>query len=135
MLTWRGAAMACLLLAGAAAGCSKEVKVTFINTTQQTLPLQVTTPDEGSLRLGELGPMAKIRHKFTFDPDFLPSTIRWRAGQYYGQIPVTRETDDKLYQYIDPTGPIGPIDSDTQVDRTRRVETPDMIVEQYEVVE
>ena len=132
----RRTTVAALLLAIALlAGCDKEVKLTFINTTAETRDLYLTAPSHGTRYLGVLPATGgKLKYKLKIDEDLLPATCSWEAGNRSDSFTVNKESEGKMTIAIDPTGNIT-IDKKTTVHRTDDVTVEDIIVEQKEVVE
>jgi hypothetical protein len=125
-----------LIFGGAIVGCDKKVKLTFVNTTSQTLGIDLTAPGEGTRYLGVVGPVGgKLTHNLKIDKELLPATCSWRAGGQSDQFTVTKETKKKLYLYIEPTGHVGPVDEHTEIEKTREVEIERIPIYQEEVIE
>lgn len=125
-----------LLSAVALAGCDKEVKLSFVNTTSQSRDLQLTVPGHGTSYLGVLGPTGgRITHKLKINEDYLPATCSWEAGGRSGSFTINTESKSKLLIAIDPTGNIGPIDKGTTVHKADKIEVEEVVIEQDTVVE
>jgi hypothetical protein len=106
MVKLRSAAAAVGLLSGLClCGCDKEVKLTFLNLSEDTLDVHVTSPDKGRQYLGVLPPMGKLRHRLAIDEKGLPAACLWTAGPYVQQFSVTRETAGLMFIDIRPPAP------------------------------
>ncbi len=87
------------------AGCEKKVQLTFVNTTDQPVNLQLSSPDMGTEMLGTLPPTGgKLKHDLKIAEDELPATCTWRAGELSGQFTVNKKSPDKLWVDIAPEG-------------------------------
>ena len=127
----------CLVLAAAAvAGCDKEVRITWTNTTAQLRTVELAGPGVGPTYVGNLPPDGgKVRYKLEVDDDLLPADYQWQAGDQGGRFTVTDDTPDELWLDVKPGGPGGPRDEDTEVTEERQTEIREMPVYQEEVVE
>ncbi|MGB2821909.1 MAG: hypothetical protein WBF17_13075 [Phycisphaerae bacterium] len=92
------------LCASCLAGCDKEVELTFVNLTGDSLDVHLTSPREGRQYLGVIAPMGKLDHELEVDKDELPTTCTWSAGPYRGRFPVTKDTQEELRIEISPVG-------------------------------
>ena len=89
-----------------AAGCDKKVKLTFINTSSQSLDLKVVPPGKASVDLGTLiadGGMRKYEVKV--DKDDLPAVCFWRAGHHLGQVRISQDSPKAILVEIRTGGP------------------------------
>jgi hypothetical protein len=127
----------CLVLTVAlAAGCEKDVRITWTNTTAQLRTVELAGPGVGATYVGNLPPDGgKVRYKLEVDDDLLPADYQWQAGDQSGRFTVTDETPDELWIDIKPGGPGGPRDEDTEVTDEHQMEIREMPVYQEEVVE
>lgn len=131
-----GVALAALSLLVFAAGCDKEVKVTFTNTTAEPRLVQMSSPATGHDTVGTVAPYGgKLGTKVKIDTDDLPANFNWQAGDQGGAFTITKSTPDKIWVDIRPGGPGGVRDSKTQVHHTREVEVKDVPVYQDTVVD
>jgi len=83
-----GVVLPALLLA---AGCDKNVKLTFLNSSSESLDLKLIPPGKVMLDLGTL--MANgglIRYEVKVKEDNLPAKCFWRAGHHGGEILITK---------------------------------------------
>ena len=125
-----------LAVAVASAGCEKEVKVTFLNTTSHSRDLELVAPGHGTILLGTIGATGgQVTYKLKIDEDYLPATCTYQAGDRSGSFTITKESEGKMRIIFDPTGDIGPIDTKTEVHKTDKIEVQEVIVEQETVVE
>jgi hypothetical protein len=104
-------------------GCDKKVDLSFTNTTDQTLSLQLTTPEEGTQMLGVLPPTGgKLKHEVKISEDDLPANCMWRAGDITGEFTINKKSPNWLGIDILPTG--GRVrDKKTAVNDTHKSET------------
>ena len=89
-----------------AAGCDKEIKLTFLNSSSQSLDLKVTPPGKGTVDLGTLianGGMLKYQVKV--EQDDLPATCFWKAGHHSGQVLVAKASPKAILVEIRAGGP------------------------------
>jgi len=127
---------ALLLVAIAAAGCDKEVKLTFLNTTAQSRDVELTAPGHGTMLLGPVAPTGgKLTYELKIDRDYLPAICSWEAGDRSGRFTITKQSKEKQRIIIDPTGNIGPIDKNVEVQKDEQLEATDVIIESDTVVE
>ena len=128
------AAIVCL---AAIAGCDKKVTLTFVNTTDQSRPLELSAPTAGSEHLGVLPPSGgKVKHTLKINKDDLPATVNWQAGDAGGNFTVDKKTPKEQLIYIREGGKsTAPLPKKSELNETRKKEIKDMPVEQHEVVE
>lgn len=125
-----------LVCLGALTGCDKEVKLTFVNLTSESLAVTLNVPGEGTQSVGVVPPNGgKLPHKVKIDSDDLPATCTYAAGQHSGSFTVNKKTPDKLWIDIRPGGPDRIRDDKTTVHEKRQVDIKDVKVRQEEVVE
>ncbi len=86
------------------AGCDKEVELTFVNLTGESLDVHLTGSAAGREYLGVVAPMGRLRHELEIDEDELPTTCTWSAGPHRGRFPVTEDTQEELRIEINPLG-------------------------------
>jgi len=136
--TTRGACAGALVLAVAAlAGCDKEVKLTFFNGTDQQRDVFLAGPGDpsGTGILGTVGPISKLRTKIKVDKGFLPANYNWEAGDKSGSFTITKDSPGELMIAIEPGGVVGPIDKNTEIKKSKKIEAEDVIIDQDTVVE
>jgi hypothetical protein len=105
MTRWNAAPrIGAVLCASCLLGCDKQVELTFVNLTGDSLDVHLTSPEEGREYLGVIAPMGKLRHGLEIDKDDLPATVTWSAGPHRGRFPVTEETQEELWIEISPLG-------------------------------
>lgn len=99
MITMRTMALLGLLVAvGLLAGCSKTVDLTFVNITDKSMDVQLTTPNEGTEAVGMVSPLGgKLKTTIKIPDDELPANCAWQAGGYNGAFTVTKKSADKLW--------------------------------------
>jgi hypothetical protein len=104
MITMRTTALLGLLVAvGLLAGCTKDVELTFVNITDRSMDVQLTTPNEGTEDVGMVPPLGgKLKTKIKIPNDELPANCAWQAGEFNGQFTVNKKTPDKLWIDIAP---------------------------------
>ena len=76
-------------------GCVKQVSLTFLNLTGDTLSVYVTTPQEGRKEVGMVAPMGTLEYDLLIPTEQLPATCSWQAGSYSQSLPVTKGTFDQ----------------------------------------
>ena len=54
-------------------GCGKQVSLTFLNLTSDTLDVYVTTPREGRTEVGMVAPMGTLQHDILIPTSQLPA--------------------------------------------------------------
>jgi hypothetical protein len=84
-------------------GCGKQVSLTFLNLTGDTLSVYVTTPQEGRKEVGMVAPMGTLEYDLLIPTEQLPATCSWQAGSYSQSLPVTKGTFDQEIKLL-PTG-------------------------------
>ena len=125
-----------LAVAVLAAGCDKKVKLTFVNTTPQSLNVELNVPTEGPIPVGTVYPTGgKLVYNLKINKDDLPVDCQWRAGDQSGNFPIDNKTRSPLYIYIGTGDSIGPVDKNAEINKKTQTEIKDMPVEQYEVVQ
>ena len=120
---------------GVAAGCEKEVKMSFQNSTDDARVLMVSGPGKGTGLLGTVAPYQKVTTRIKVDEDFLPATYTWDAGDQDGTFTIDKDSKSPQMVVIQKDGSMGPIDKDTEVHEDTHLEVEDMIIEQDTVVE
>jgi len=121
-----GVILSALLLL--AAGCDKKVKLTFINTSSQSLDLKVVPPGKSSVDLGTLianGGMRKYQVKV--DEDDLPAVCFWRAGHHLGQVRISKDSPKAILVEIR-TG--GPSDKRDEIKTETHIEIKDTLIDE-----
>jgi hypothetical protein len=96
-----GTAAACLC-AACLSGCGKAVDLTFINLTDESLEVHVTSPAKGRQYLGVLPPMGKLRHELAIDRRDLPATCTWTAGPHTDSFRVAKDSEEDVWIDIHP---------------------------------
>ncbi len=86
-----------LVAAACLSGCGKEVRLTFINLTNESRDVHVTSPGADRQYLGVIPPLGKIRHTLRIEKKYLPATCRWTAGAHAESFRVTRQSDRRLW--------------------------------------
>jgi len=73
-----------LLVLGAVlmGGCGKQVSLTFLNLTGDTIDVYVTTPQDGRKNVGLVPPMGDVRYDVTIPNKQLPAMCSWQIGSY-----------------------------------------------------
>ena len=94
-----------LAAAAAAGGCTKDVTLTFTNTTDKSRTVLLTTPD-GTGEIATLGPVGgRWVHKIKIKTDDLPAVCTFRGGDQSGQFTVNENSEDQLFIDFTPNGP------------------------------
>jgi hypothetical protein len=133
MITMRTMALLGLLVVvGLLAGCNKSVELIFVNATDKSMDVQLTTPNEGTESVGMIPPLGgKLNTKVKIPNDDLPANCAWKAGDFNGLFTITKESPDKLWIDI-PSGRAR--DKKTTV-HEKHEETHQQQVEQKTIVE
>ena len=84
-------------------GCGKQVSLTFLNLTSDTLDVYVTTPREGRVEVGMVAPMGTLQYDLLIPTSQLPAKCSWQAGNGSDSFTVTKGTADREYTIL-PTG-------------------------------
>jgi hypothetical protein len=130
------AVLALAACAMAAVGCDKEMKVTFVNVSDQSLPVELKVANSPSWPIGTVpADGGKLRHKFTVDGDDMPATCVYSAGGKTGSFMVTKNSPSELWVDIGLKGETRVRDSKMEVNEKREVEVKKVKVHQGEVVE
>jgi len=104
-------AIALLSAAVCAGGCTKTVKITIMNHTDVSRPVQLTVPD-GTMTLGAVGPNSRMSSSLKVKRDDLPASCNLSAGSGASQsFTVTDESPSAWWFDVNPdgtlTGPFG----------------------------
>lgn len=84
-------------------GCAKSVSLSFLNLTEDTLNVYVTTPNEGRRSFGLVPPLGRVEHTVYLPNDSLPAACTWQVGTVSRGFTVTKETGDQEVTIL-PTG-------------------------------
>jgi hypothetical protein len=95
-------------------GCGKQVSLTFLNLTSDTLDVYVTTPREGRVEVGMVAPMGSIQHDLLIPTSQLPATCSLQIGSVSQTLMVTKDTKDREYKIL-PTGGVQMRDRDSSL--------------------
>jgi hypothetical protein len=95
-------------------GCVKQVTLTFLNLTDDTLDVYVTTPQDGRKEVGMVAPMGTLQYDLLIPTDQLPAQCSWQAGRYTQSLPVNKGTFDQEIKLV-PTGGIQVRDRDSSL--------------------
>ncbi|MCD4823884.1 MAG: hypothetical protein K8S55_04710 [Phycisphaerae bacterium] len=87
------------ILALSAVGC-KSVQTTFVNTTSESLELQVNGPGFGTGYLGTLPPNGQIRTLIQVSPIWLPTTYTYTAGKHKGAFSIASDSKSDIQEVI-----------------------------------
>ena len=105
----------------AATGCQKKVKITFINHTNETLPVSVTTPSDGTIAVGSIGGNSSLPCVVRIPTDDLPALCSAKVGLIGGKsFTISEDTKDKLWFDYTDKGLAGPRDEDTDASVTQQ---------------
>ena len=111
------------------AGCEEKYQLTFVNGTHDQRPVELTQPGEGTWMAGVAdGLGSKVHAKVTVDSRDLPTTLKWRAGDLDGLIPLDKHTAHELWIHID-RNRIGPVDRKTEINTHEKTETHEKVHE------
>ena len=105
----------------AATGCQKKVRITFVNHTDETLPVSITTPNDGTINVGSVGGNSNsIPYTVRIPTDDLPALCSAKVGLIGGKsFTISEDTKDKLWFDYTDKGLAGPRDEDTDATVTR----------------
>ena len=122
---------------GLMGGCEKTIEVTFVNTTRNTIQVEMEVPAQGIYEYGVAGSMGgRVAFEITVPEDELPTAIRWDTGEASGAFNMNKRTDDRLFIYIKQDGEfIGPVNENTRVNITSETEVQQIRVDQHEAVQ
>lgn len=130
------AVLALVACAMAAVGCDKEMKVTFVNVTDQSLPVELKVANSPFWPIGTVSADGgKLRHKFTVESDDLPATCVYNAGGKSGSFVVSKDSPSELWIDIGLKGDTRVRDKKAVVHEKRDVEVKKLPIGQQEVVE
>ena len=109
------------------AGCDEKYQLTFVNGTHEQRPVELTLPGEGPMMVGIVdGLGSKVHTKVSVDSNDLPTTLKWRAGDMDGLIPLDKHTAHKLWIHID-RNKVGPVDEKTEIRIHEKTETTEKV--------
>ena len=103
-----------LLAASLLGGCGKQVSLTFINLTGDTLSVYVTTPQEGRKDAGMVAPMGSLQYDILIPTEQLPAKCSWQAGSGSMVLIVTKDTGPQKVTIL-PTGGVQVQDRDSSL--------------------
>ena len=104
----------------AATGCQKKVRITFINHTDEVLPVTVTTPSEGTITFGSVPANSNLRCVVRIPTDDLPALCSAKVGLIGSKsFTISEDTKDKLWFHYTDKGLAGPADEETDVTVTK----------------
>ena len=95
-------------------GCVKQVSLTFLNLTGDTLSVYVTTPQEGRKEAGMVAPMGTLEYDLLIPTDQLPAQCSLQIGSVSDVFEVTKGTKDREYRIL-PTGGVQMRDRDSSL--------------------
>ena len=105
----------------AATGCQKRVKITFVNSTDETLPVSVTTPSDGTITVGSIGGNSSLPYVVRIPTDDLPALCSAKVGLIGRKsFTISEDTKDKLWFHYTDKGLAGPADEYTDVTVTKQ---------------
>jgi len=98
-----------------AGGCTKKVRVTIVNHTDVSRPVQLTVPD-GTMPLGRVGPNSSLTSTLTVKKDDLPAPCNLSAGGGASQsFAVTEDSPAAWWFHITGAGTMaGPYREDDE---------------------
>ena len=110
-------------------GCDREYKLTFVNDTPDRRNVELTMPGEGPEYVGTVdGIGSKTRTNVEIDTEDLPMTLRWKAGDLDGTIPLDKHTKTKLWIHIN-RNKIPPLGEDDEIHLQRKSEVKEKVHE------
>ena len=119
-------AIALLSAAVCAGGCTKTVKITIMNHTDVSRPVQLTVPD-GTMTLGAVGPNSRMSSSLKVKKDDLPASCNLSAGSGASQsFTVTDESPSAWWFHVTAdgklVGPLGKNDVHTETEDRGTIE-------------
>ena len=83
-------------------GCDKitAIQVTFENTTDDPLELQVNGPGEGTGYLGPVPPGGQIVTLIEVSSRFIPAVYTYTAGEYPGSFTIVDDLNPRVWETI-----------------------------------
>jgi hypothetical protein len=119
-----------------AGGCSKKVKLTFVNVTPEELTVSLSVDGGWKHTLGTVPPSGgKLWHRLKIKKDELPAQCQYRAGVHSGSFTVTEDTPDELWIDLRPGGRPRVRDKHTEVKETKTIEVERVPIHREEVIE
>lgn len=113
-MTGKVLSMVVVLTAMATVGCQKKVEFTFINHTDQVLPVKVTTPRGGTQSVGTIGAnRSELPYTVRIDLGDLPAACSCAVGIATRQFTITQDTKGHLWFHRTKDGLVGPVDKKT----------------------
>jgi len=125
----RKALLVIMALCGlAATGCQKKVRITFVNHTDETLPVSVTTPSDGTINIGSIGGDSSMRYLVRIPTDDLPALCSAKVGLIGSKsFTISTDTEDEIWFHRTGKGLAGPVGKDTPASVTEK--TGEIIIE------
>lgn len=115
-------------------GCEKELKMTFVNTTDQARDLRIQSPSTGTDSWGTVPRNGRVTQKMKFDKDTLPTSVAWQAGDLNGSFSVDKDTKDGII-YIGEGGSTGLVSPKSELNKHKEVEKKDKVKSQDTIVD
>jgi hypothetical protein len=108
-------------------GCEEKYQLTFVNGTQDQRSVELVMPGGGPMMIGTVDGMGdKARTSFKIDSGDLPMTLKWRAGDLDGLIPLDSKTAHELWIHIDRYR-TGPVDRKTEINTHEKSESTEKV--------
>jgi hypothetical protein len=108
-------------------GCEEKYQLTFVNGTQDQRSVELVMPGGGPMMIGTVDGMGdKARTSFKIESGDLPMTLKCRAGDVEGLIPLDSRTAHELSIYIDPKG-IKVVDRKTEINTHEKSESTEKV--------
>jgi len=124
---------AAFLLVG---GCKKEYRITFVNTTSESLDVTIVVAGYGGTYVGRVGADGgKLPARVKLDKDELPAHCSWRANGFGDSFTLTEDMEKDQWIDIEPGGESGPRDENVEKETETHIEIHDIPSEPTEVVE
>lgn len=104
------------VLALTTVGCQKQIDLTFYNHTDAVLPVQVTTPEVGTMDAGSIGANGSmLNYTIRLETSNLPADCSVAVGRAARSFTVTEDTREHLWFHYTDQGLAGPMDRDAGV--------------------
>ncbi len=105
-----------VVLFGTLVGCQKKIDLTFYNHTDTTLPVKVTTPDDGTMNVGTIaGNGSMLNYTIRVNTSDMPANCSAVVGIGNKSFAVTEDTKEHLWFHYTKQGLAGPMDSNANV--------------------
>lgn len=116
-------------------GCTKDVRLTFTNTTDTSRIVTLTLPGEGPDTIGSLPPASQLVQKIKIKNEDLPASVGFAGGDQNGVFTVNEDSKDEMFIDFTPNGPQVRSNKKTLVIQKTEKTVGPVVIEKHEVVE